>query len=439
MSRLLLCCVDLLLLGCSYLVVDFAADGRLSLEAYSSSLIPFVLLWIFFSVVKGKYEIGKRRGLVEDIKATVTGNFYVVAISSLLVFGFSYGGLSRLVFIATPVLATMLEILLVGAFQRTSWKKVERELGSYARFEGHEYQLAFYDLLIWVFSYLAVLSILIRDNRIPNWMLGPLVYLLVYSSVVSYITGLLTRKLQVKGKVSFSDFLVPVVNSSAIVLIFMAVAAFAVKDIVISRSVVFGSVLLSFIIDLFIVSILFNNRISAGTEDDEELHLLAFQAVLCKVKEAETIYEPRRFRYASREGETLYNRLARDLSDSEIGFISLNIDVKEASGDIPLLIDSGGIDDLQGHDEDSLEVVFNRVPVNEIENPNTYFRSVTRGVFDIRHSKIEVPHSAFYDRHFSPKMIAGATHELPPAFCCLQFAAAKVPANPVLSRPGREW
>ena len=376
MSRILFGLADLLLLVFSYGIADFAADGRLNPETYKSNLIPFVLLWVFFSVVNGKYAIGKKSSLVEDVKVVVFSNFCVIAVSSLLVFGFSYGNLSRLVFMVTPVLATLFEILLFASFKQTPWRTIEIELGSRTRFKKGEYKFAFFDLVIWIFSYLAVLSLLMLDRRIPPWMLEPLFYLLIYSSLISYIAGLLTRKMQVKGKISFSDFLLPVVNSSLLVLIFMAVAVVALKDVTVSRSVVFGSVLLSFAIDLFIVSILFNNRISAGMEDDEELHLLAFQAVLCKVKEAETIYEPRRFRYASREGETLYHRLARDLSDSEIGFISLNIDVREASGDIPLLIDSGGIDDLRGRDEDSLEVVFNRVPVNEIENPNTYFRSV---------------------------------------------------------------
>jgi len=376
MSRMLFCLVDLVILGLSYLAADWLADGRIRFGSYHSNLIPFAVLWIVFSFINDKYSAGKRESLIKDIKAVLLSNFNVVALSSLLIFGFKYGDISRLVFLVAPFIATVAEIALITLLKQSRWRALRREIGALPKPDSSEYAFALYDLIIWVSSYLGVFSFYFFSGSIKGGLLEPYMYLLVYSTIVSYIASLLTRKMQVKGKISFSDYLIPVINSSAITMIALAVAIVAFQRYEISRTVVFLSVAVSFVFDLFIVSILFNNRISGVCEEDEDLHLLAFQAVLCKVKEVEEIYNPRKFYYQAQGNETLYHRLEKDLSNAEIGFVSLNIDIGEAPGDIPLLISSGPVEELDGYADDFLEVLFNKTPVNEIAAPNQYFRKV---------------------------------------------------------------
>ncbi len=376
MIRLLILLTDMAVLGISFAVVNWLVNGRIELASYQSNLIPFALLWVIFSLINRKYAITSSGSLVGDLKSIIFSNFCVVALSSLLVFGFNYGGMSRLVFLATPAVATLLEILLAGILKKSGWRLLHSEIGAYARYQTTDYAFAFYDLLIWVAAYLGALSVFYFWGRIPDRLLEAYIYLLVYSSAVSYAASLLTRKLQVKGKASFSDFLVPVLNSSAIIVIFLSMAAVAFKDFEASRLVVYSSVAVAFAIDILIISILFNYRVSAVPGDNEELHLLAFQAVLCKVREVEEIHDPRKFKYSSKKNESLYHRLKSDLSDQEIDFISLNIDIREVTGDIPLLVYAGPPEKLGDYEDDTLEILLSRKAVNEISSPGEYFAKV---------------------------------------------------------------
>ena len=382
MISFLILLIDLLILGSSFAVVSWLVNGSVEIYSYQSSLGPFVAAWIVFSLLNRKYAFVPSKYLEEDIKAILFSNFCVVAFGSLLVFLFKYEGVSRLVILVTPVIATFLEIVIAGVIKKSRWRILSREIYPSGRFQKSDYSFAIYDLLIWVVSYLSVFLVFYFNGGIPERLLVAYTYLLLYSSVVSYIASVVTRKLQLKGKVSYSDFLIPVVNSSGIILISLAVAVVALKGYDISRLMVGCSVAVAFAVDIFIVSILFNNRLSAVPSDNEELHLLAFQAVLCKVREVEEIHEPRSFSYQNQEGETVYSRLGKDLSDDEIEFISLNIDLKQAPSSIPLMIYSGPPGKLLECDDESLEIFINRLPVNSLENTAEHFRNVHRKLKD---------------------------------------------------------
>ena len=114
--------LDIAIIALSFLFMVWLKPGSRThyLPAYLRPFIGFSILWVFISILSGKYNHAKEK-LLNTFKTCMLANFYITGIVLISIFVFKRLEYSRAIVIGTIILATLFEFIYIVLF--TAYRK----------------------------------------------------------------------------------------------------------------------------------------------------------------------------------------------------------------------------------------------------------------------------------------------------------------------------
>lgn len=115
--------IDILIVSFSFLFFAWLkpATVRIYLPTYALPFLFFLLVWLFVSILIGKFDLAKAQKPKDAIIPVLITNFTVLAVITILMYSYGAFNYSRLIVFGTMLLASFLEIIL--AYFYFSYKK----------------------------------------------------------------------------------------------------------------------------------------------------------------------------------------------------------------------------------------------------------------------------------------------------------------------------
>ncbi len=123
-SKLILIVIDLLLVASSFLIIAWAkpATFRLVLPRYINPFIIYLGIWIFISLVFGKYNLSKFKRTTDLTVSLTIVTFIILSTITMLLFALKLSAYSRALVFGATTLSFLLEIIVFRTFFKWSFE-----------------------------------------------------------------------------------------------------------------------------------------------------------------------------------------------------------------------------------------------------------------------------------------------------------------------------
>ncbi|MDZ7821475.1 MAG: hypothetical protein U5N26_06490 [Candidatus Marinimicrobia bacterium] len=260
--------VDILLLAVVVLLPGYLREGEIPFNAYYAL---FFVAWIFLSFIFGKYRFEHRR-VGHEIIAILLNAFVAWGLLSLFVISFEMYHKSYDSLFLQILLVVGIEIISRIIYYLANRKRYRKGKFSYFRhlhLRNNQWGLMFLNLL-WVFlAFMFLIWLKPATLRIYLPTFYPyLIGLLIWEFIINLFTG----KHRLAEKERFRDFLVPIIRANIFTFFLLAILVYLFHFFDYSRLIVFGTVVLSTVIEcIFALYISLHSKVIRNMDESETI------------------------------------------------------------------------------------------------------------------------------------------------------------------------
>lgn len=401
----LLFTVDFLLLGLSFFLLNYFKRGTFALPAsYDKLLLAFYGFWILISLLTRKFYHRSYRNYLSGLLLIGKSNAFLIYAVSFMVVFLHLKFFSRGHIFGTTLLFAGLEAGLFSLYYYFGGKKIILSLNGILKPPEIKRRFSVFLLItdfIFITSAFFVLNYFKRNSLQLNPEYDKLL-LVIYA--LWLITGLFTRKFEIKRYRNFYYSFSPYVKSVLLMAATMSLLVFAFRLFFYSRLQVFGTFLLLFIFEavfkFFYFTFLQSEEKTGDVETVEEVQDALKQEVL----------EFDRDNGKNHRGETV-KPVQQKLQDRYLNlypqlfnFINNVVNLKEIDDSETVVLSTHTPYNIETIEDNSLDLFINLQRLNDFRFINRYFLEVHRkffngGYFVGRADTIDTYKSLFYKKY----------------------------------------
>ncbi len=405
----------------SFLVVAWLRPATVNyvLPHYWKPVLLYSLIWIVVSALGGKYSSRYRSSFRKVFSTLFFSDFFVLAIISIIMVVFTKIGLSRIIIFGTTVLAFLIELILYGihwritkkkiatiAVQKVSKKNIIQDVTlpdeidtdtdeglnqlrqqKKPKITYNLIQLIILDLILFIAAFLFVTWLKDATRRvvIPTYWQP-----MVICSVIWLFISFFSEKYFLKQRKKISTMFSVILMTNLIIISFIAILVLAVKAFHYSRLVVFGTMVVTTVLEMFLAWVYFftsefqkTNPEYAKSSLVTDSDALEEDAETLLQDEHRTAWKPMRYdpKFASSEkleDSILMRLMNKYLKDDEqlFEFINDSVALENVHKDNSQVLNTTTLYNIEIEDDDSLEFFLNLHRVNDMRRLNKYFIKV---------------------------------------------------------------
>ena len=266
--------VDIIFIIVSFLLMIYfkPASKRFYLIAYYKPFLGFSFLWVIVSIVGGKYNLFQRRKLSNIISHIITNDFVVLAIISIIIYSFTIPTYSRMIVFGTILITFILEIFFSLLLYLYKKRVIENDVyfsikNSILKIRPYYYYLLFDVIIIFVaFIFSAWLKPGTKTHYIPNYTIPILILGLIW-----ILISLLGDKYNLKNK-KMNQLISSLLRIDFTLLAVFSILIYALNFFEFSRLIILGTIIISFLLELFFITIYnFHKRLRRNTDFSESI------------------------------------------------------------------------------------------------------------------------------------------------------------------------
>lgn len=377
--------VDIIFIIVSFLLMIYfkPASKRFYLIAYYKPFLGFSFLWVIVSIVGGKYNLFQRRKLSNIISHIITNDFVVLAIISIIIYSFTIPTYSRMIVFGTILITFILEIFFSLLLYLYKKRVIENDVyfsikNSILKIRPYYYYLLFDVIIIFVaFIFSAWLKPGTKTHYIPNYTIPILILGLIW-----ILISLLGDKYNLKNK-KMNQLISSLLRIDFTLLAVFSILIYALNFFEFSRLIILGTIIISFLLELFFITIYnFHKRLRRNTDFSE--------SIISSVKLVEPMYSKVEIgkleldNYKLEEGEESIKKNLRDRYLEKNSDLFDFIDQSTSLENIPKfkssVVDTHTLFNIEKYDLGSLHLFINFHLTNNIRRINIYFIDVNNSL-----------------------------------------------------------
>ncbi len=413
--------IDIIVVVSAFLIVAWLKPGARYqvLPYYWKPAFIYTAVWFFISTIGGKYSVEARNSFRKICSIVFFSDFFVLAIVSIFMVVFIKMGLSRIIIFGITLITFSVEIFLcwlywlirgkrnflisVRSAHRQSIlrdvvlpKEPDTDTAEGLRQLRQQnipkltYELIEFiilDLILFVAAFLFTAWIKDATRRlvIPIYWKP-----MVICSVIWLLVSFFSEKFYLRQRRKLSTILSVILMTNLITISLIAILVFAVNAFHYSRLVVFGTMIVTTMLELFLAWVyFFTSEFHRSNPDYAKSKLITDSDEL--EEDADSLYEktpreqwkPMRYDpgFASSEkidDSILLKLMNKYLKDNEplFEFINENVALENVHKDNAQVLNTTTLYNIEIEDDDSLEFFINLHKVNDMRRLNKYFIKV---------------------------------------------------------------
>ncbi len=412
----LACFINLIVVLAMFLLVAWIkpATRHYVIPVYWRPMLLFASFWVVASALGGKYKIHSKNSFRKIISILFFNDFFMMAIVSVFVVAAKIE-LSRMIIIGTTVATFVVEFLIYGIYWFISGKKnafeaveieeaddfseeidvhtteglkkLKQEKAPKITYELIE--IIVFDLIIFVFSFFFVAWF---KNAMQRMVIPMYWKPMVLAAVIWVFFSFFSEKYYLREKKKFSSVLSIILVTNLIIISIIAILVFAFKAFHFSRLIVFGTTVVTTVLEIILAWAYFfttvfyrENPDYAKTSLISDSDELEESAEIVYEKSHVSRWEPVRYNpgFASDDKldeSVLIKMLNKYLNDypNLFEFINDIVALENFHKSLCRVLNTTTLYNIEVEDDNSLELLLNLHKVNDMRRLNKYFIQVNK-------------------------------------------------------------